>query len=89
MLDSFTHNATYLIKSIEWFFLVWLLLTALHLMFSRFFFERMINFGNWVIKFHGFDGGIVATEKAFNHFRRDLWILMILNLVVLILIRFV
>lgn len=89
MLCSLTQNVVHLIKSIEWFFLFWILLTALHLMFSRFFFNRMIAFANWMITFHGFDGAVIATDKAFKHFRRDLWLLMILNILVIVLIRLI
>lgn len=82
-------NLYFILHALEWFFLVWILLTALHLAFSRFFFNRMIHFANWVIAFHGFEGQIAGTDKAFKIFRRDLWILLILNFIVLILIRII
>ncbi len=80
---------TMLFKSLEWFFWLWVIWAALHVAFTRYFFNAAINFVNWLIKIHHFDGSIIATEKAFQQFRRDLWILLVLNIIVIILIRLI
>ena len=78
---------TVLFKSMEWFFWVVVVLTAFHLVNTRGCFEARIRFGNWMLRLHDFDGQIAGTPKAFTRYRRDMWILFILNLVVIFLIR--
>ena len=84
---SNTARIIYFFKAIEWFFLFWIIWVAIHLMFTRYFFDGAIKCVNWLIKIHGFEGAIVGTEKAFRQFRRDLWILLILNILIIVLIK--
>ncbi len=87
MYCPLTDNISTIFKSLEWFFVAIVILTALHLLFGRFFFTQMVKLANWAIRYHGFDGQVIPTEKAFGIFRRDLWFLLGLNILVVVLIR--
>ena len=74
-------------KFFAWFFYLCVIWEAVTLVFSRFFFNGSIKCLNWLIRYQRLGGTIVATQEAFQRFRRDIWIVLILNCVVVILIN--
>jgi hypothetical protein len=84
-----TYEITRFFKCFEWLFIFWEFWMLMSLINTRLFFNKAIGFINWLIRIHGFDGGIIVTERALRRFQRDLWILLVLNLIIIILIRFI
>lgn len=76
-----------LFKSIEWFFWIAVVFCGIHLINTRGCFDAMIRFANWMIRLHDFDGQIAGTPKAFERYRRDMWFLFFLNIIVVSLIQ--
>ncbi len=83
------HFITVLFKSMEWFFWGAVIVTSVHLVNTRGCFDTMIKFGNWMLRLHDFDGHISGNPKAFARYRRDMWVLFVLNVIVVLLIRII
>jgi|GEM_PF-5799848 len=77
----------YFFKYFGWFFYLCVIWEAFTLLFSRYFFNGSIKCLNWLIRYQRLEGTIIGTEAAFQRFRRDIWIVLILNCVVVILIN--
>ena len=84
-----TYKLGLFFKDIEWLFWVWLFWVAFSLLNPREKFKNGMNFCNWLIKIHDFDGKIIITEKSYQRFHRDLWILLFLVGIILVLIKFI
>lgn len=87
LTGSFAAKVTIIFKSLEWFFWGWVIWGIVHVVNTRGCYNAAIKFCNWLIKLHDFDGQLISTEKAFQRFRRETFILLILNICVVILIR--
>ena len=85
--DGVKEFLTVLFKSMEWFFWVSVVVCGVHLINTRGCFDAMIRFGNWMIRLHDFQGQIAGTPKAFERYRRDMWFLFFLNIIVVVLIQ--
>lgn len=86
-MTEISYFITVLFKSMEWFFWGAVIVTGFHLVNTRGCFDAMIAFANWMLRLHDFDGQISGNPKAFARYRRDLWILFVLNVMVVLLIR--
>lgn len=80
---------TVLFKSMEWFFWCAVFVCAFHVVNIRCCYNSMIKFFNWMVRLHDFEGRIAGTPKAFDRYRRDMWILLVLNAAVIFLIRLI
>jgi len=74
------------IQPLFWLTQLWLML---NLADARGAFGTNLKVINWLIRRQGFMTQLIFEEKAFNIWRRDLWILFVLNLVVIVLIRLI
>lgn len=83
------HFIILLFKSMEWFFWGAVVVTAFHQINTRGCFNAMIRFVNWMLRLHDFDGQIAGTPKAFTRYRRDMWILLILNVIIVLMIKII
>lgn len=87
LIDFLIHKIVFFFKYIEWFFWLWEFLIIIYLTNTRFFFNCVIRFMNWLFRIHDFEGSMIATEKAYKRFCRELWILLVLVLIVIGLIK--
>ena len=74
-------------KTLEPFFLVYLVVIAFCLVNPRKKFEAKIGFLNKMLKAHHLEGKVAITEKAVQNFQRDKWILFFLIFIILYLIQ--
>lgn len=88
-MTEITQFIIVLFKSMEWFFWGAVIVTGLHLVNARSFFEAMIKFGNWMLRLHDFDGHISGNPKAFARYSRDICFLFVLNLIIVLLIKII
>lgn len=84
---SLAVKATYVFKSMEWFFWGWAVLSVYHIAFTKQCFSAMIRFINWLFRIHHFDGQISGNPKAFARYRQDIIFLFLFNAIILLLIR--
>lgn len=76
-------------KTLELFFLVYLIMVAVCLVNPRKAFTAKVEFLNKMLKAHHLQGQVTVTDKAVANFRRDKWILFILILIVIYLIQLI
>ena len=74
-------------KTLEPFFLFFLVVIAYCLVNPRRKLEAKIDFLNRMLKAHHLEGKVTVTEKAVQNFRRDKWILFFLVAIVIYLIQ--
>ena len=91
MLDNLTavEKVVLFFKLIEpfiWGAQVLLIISAL---FPKGVFAAKIKFINRLLKYQGFDESFNVPEKVYKIWYRDVWILLFLNLLVIVLIRFI
>lgn len=84
---TFAAKVTIFFKAIEWIFVLCVAWMGASLIFPKFAFNACINCLNWLIKQQNLDGTLSGNEKAFRQFRRDIWILFVLEIIVIILIE--
>jgi hypothetical protein len=65
------------------------LFIILNLLNPRGSFEINVKVLNWLLGYQGFDSQIKETEKAFEIWRRDLWILFVTNPLIIVLIHLI
>jgi hypothetical protein len=84
---EFAHIALYVLRLLELAFIVWALAVAVCILYARQVLALKVKFLNWIIVKHSLSGRISETEAAHKQFRRDLWLLLGLILVVVALFR--
>lgn len=65
------------------------LLIIFNLLNPRGSFEINVKVLNWLLGYQGFDPQIKVTEKAFDIWRRDLWILFVTNPLIIVFIHLI
>ncbi len=87
--SSMVDNTVVFFKIVEPVFWVVEAMIVANLLFQKKSFDKKLRVLNTLLHWQGFDSQIVRTEKAFQTWRRDLWILLFLIPLVIMLIHLI